>query len=112
MASSAESLDQKHERSIDQLELKLYELESDGAANDVVEQLVSDKPIKNKVPVRSSPLAIGALWDECGCMMHADEVRVDRREGSGGKSREVFALLPWNLWNQSAMLHSHPAEAA
>jgi transposase len=39
---------EKHERNIDQLELKLEELESDQAADDVVEQLVSDKPIKNK----------------------------------------------------------------
>lgn len=39
---------EKHERNIDQLELKLEELESDQAADEVVEQLVSDKPIKNK----------------------------------------------------------------
>lgn len=39
---------EKHERNIDQLELKLEELESDQAADDVVEQLVSDKPLKNK----------------------------------------------------------------
>ena len=42
---------EKHERNVDQLELKLEELESDQAADDVVEQPVFDKPIKNK-PVR------------------------------------------------------------
>jgi transposase len=42
---------EKHERNIDQLELKLEELESDQASDEVVEQLASDKPIKNK-PVR------------------------------------------------------------
>jgi len=39
---------EKHERNVDQLELKLEELQSDQAADDVVEQLASDKPIKSK----------------------------------------------------------------
>jgi transposase len=42
---------EKLERNLDQLELKLEELESDQAADEVVEQLASDKPLKNK-PVR------------------------------------------------------------
>lgn len=42
---------EKLERSVDQLQLKLEELESDQAADEVVEHLASDKPVKNK-PVR------------------------------------------------------------
>ncbi len=42
---------EKLERSVDQLQLKLEELESDRAADEVVEHLASDKPVKNK-PVR------------------------------------------------------------
>jgi transposase len=39
---------EKLERSVDQLELKLEELESDQGADEVVEQLAADKPIKSK----------------------------------------------------------------
>ena len=42
---------EKLERSVDQLQLKLEELESDQAEDEVVEQLASDKPVRNK-PVR------------------------------------------------------------
>jgi transposase len=39
---------EKLDRNVDQLEFKLEELESDQAADEVVEQLASDKPVKNK----------------------------------------------------------------
>jgi transposase len=39
---------EKLDRSVDQLELKLEELESDQAAEEVTEQLASEKPLKNK----------------------------------------------------------------
>ena len=39
---------EKLERSVDQMELKLEELESDQGADEVVEQLAADKPIKSK----------------------------------------------------------------
>jgi len=42
---------EKLDRSVDQLELQLEELESDQAAEEVTEQLASEKPLKNK-PVR------------------------------------------------------------
>ncbi len=39
---------EKLDRNVDQLELKLEELQSDQAADEVIEQLASDTPIKNK----------------------------------------------------------------
>lgn len=42
---------EKLERSVDQLQLKLEELESEQAADEVVEQLATNKPVRNK-PVR------------------------------------------------------------